>query len=129
MPQTTGATITPEYIRRNSLWQRAPQHAEQRLAQWQPRALGVAPHDFPRDGNGVLVYHHAQRLPSVVASRARNTSGRRHHEAQQGWEQGLIGEGVLSEAFEALSPSVGGDGGELGKEHGTLGFGRACRVR
>ena len=47
----------------------------------------------------------------------------RHHEAQQGWEQGLIGEGVLSEAFEALSPSVGGDGGELGKEQAHLGLG------
>jgi hypothetical protein len=69
-----------------------------------------------------------QRLPSVGASEARNTSGRRHHEAQQGWEQGLIGEGVLSEAFEALSPSVGGDGGELGKEQAHLGLGEraAC---
>ena len=49
-----------------------------------------------------------------------------HREAQQGWEQGLIGEGVLSEAFEALSPSVGGDGGELCKEQAHLGLGECA---
>ena len=37
----------------------------------------------------------------------------RHHEAQQGREQGLFREGLLSEALEALSPSVGSDVGEL----------------
>jgi hypothetical protein len=32
----------------------------------------------------------------------------------------------LSEAFEALSPSVGGDGGELGKEQAHLGLGKCA---
>ena len=67
-----------------------------------------------------------QRLPSVVASRARNTSGRRHHEAQQGWEQGLFREGLLSESLEALSPSVGSDVGELREVEADAGLGECA---
>ena len=47
----------------------------------------------------------------------------RHHEAQQGREQGLFREGLLSEALEALSPSVGGDGGELREVEADAGLG------
>ena len=50
----------------------------------------------------------------------------RHREAQQGWEQGLIGEGLLLEAFEALSPSVVGELGELCKEQAHLGLGECA---
>jgi len=46
-----------------------------------------------------------------------------HDKAQQGREQGLLGERLLSEAFEASSPSVGGDAGELGKEQADAGLG------
>jgi hypothetical protein len=43
-------------------------------------------------------------------------------------ETGFVGGRLLSEALEALSPSVGGDVGELGKEQAHLGLG-ACTER
>ena len=51
-----------------------------------------------------------------------------HDKAPQGGKARLLGEGLLSEALEALSPSVGGDGGELGKEQAHWGLGEraAC---
>ena len=50
----------------------------------------------------------------------------RHREAQQGWEQGLFGEGLLSEAFEALSPSGGRDVGELSEVEADAGLGECA---
>ena len=43
-------------------------------------------------------------------------------------ETGFVGGRLLSEALEVLSPSVGGDVGELGKEQAHLGLG-ACTER
>jgi hypothetical protein len=43
-------------------------------------------------------------------------------------ETGFVGRRLLSEALEALSPSVGGDVGELGKEQAHLGLG-VCTER
>jgi hypothetical protein len=46
--------------------------------------------------------------------------------AQQGGKARLFGEGLLSEALEALSPSVGGDGGELRKVAADAGLGECA---
>ena len=40
-----------------------------------------------------------------------------------GWKERLFGEGLLSEALEALSPSVGSDGGELREVEADAGLG------
>jgi len=50
----------------------------------------------------------------------------RHHEAQQGGKERLFGEGLLSEALEALSPSVGRDGGELREVEADAGLGECA---
>ena len=50
----------------------------------------------------------------------------RHHEAQQGGKERLFGEGLLSEAFEALSPSVGRDVGELSEVEADAGLGECA---
>ena len=44
----------------------------------------------------------------------------------QGGKERLFGEGLLSEAFEALSPSVGRDGGELRKVEADAGLGECA---
>jgi hypothetical protein len=49
-----------------------------------------------------------------------------HDKAQQGGKERLFGEGLLSEAFEALSPSVGGDGGELREVEADAGLGECA---
>jgi hypothetical protein len=49
-----------------------------------------------------------------------------HDKAPQGGKERLFGEGVLSEAFEALSPSVGGDGGELRAVEADAGLGECA---
>ena len=49
-----------------------------------------------------------------------------HDKAQQGGNERLFGEGLLSEALEALSPSVGGDGGELREVEADAGLGECA---
>ena len=49
-----------------------------------------------------------------------------HDKAQQGGKERLFGEGLLSEAIEALSPSVGGDGGELREVEADAGLGECA---
>ena len=49
-----------------------------------------------------------------------------HDKAQQGGKERLFGEGLLSEALEALSPSVGGDGGELREVEADAGLGECA---
>ena len=49
-----------------------------------------------------------------------------HDKAPQGGKARLFGEGLLSEALEALSPSVGGDGGELREVEADAGLGECA---
>jgi hypothetical protein len=49
-----------------------------------------------------------------------------HDKAQQGGKERLFGEGLLSEALEALSPSVGRDVGELREVEADAGLGECA---